>query len=197
MKASVHKRKSGWVASFQIAVTGKRRQVQVSSYEAGLALIESEEAKRPQAQVPSYRDQLEEGLALIKSEYEKLSPTPQPSMQRTSRVGAPASVLRKQLAIFSTFDTEDRGMYLHHFEVFLFIAENEKVSYKDVEDEFNITNAAASRTLNSLSTFARHRQRAIGLIEIERCPNEGRRYLARLSTKGKRAYNLITSLSSS
>ena len=171
MKASVHKRKSGWVASFPSAVTGKRRQVQVSSYEAGLALIESEKAK----------------LKLV----------PQPSMQRTLQIGDPTSVLRKQLAIFSTFDTEDRGMFLHHMEVFLFVGENEKVSYKDVEDEFNISNAAASRTLNSLSTFARHRQRAIGLIEIIRDPVEGRRYLARLSAKGKQAYKLITSLSSS
>ena len=107
------------------------------------------------------------------------------------------STLRKQLAVFSALDTEDRGMYLHHMEVFLFVGEKGKVSYKDVENEFDISNAAASRTLTSLSVFARHRQRAIGVIEIIRDPVEGRRYLARLSTKGKQAYKLITSLSSS
>ena len=107
------------------------------------------------------------------------------------------SALRQQLAVFSALDTENRGMYLHHIEIFLFIAEKGKVSYAEIEEWFDISNAAASRTLNSLSAFARHRQRAIGLVEIIRDPAEGRRYLAQLSTKGKQVYKLITSLSSS
>ena len=172
MQFSVNKRKSGWVASFPSAVTGKRRQVQVSSYEEGLALIESEKAKH--------------------------SRHPSPELQTTFNAAyhyEPITVLRKQLALFSAFDPqEQRGMYLHHLEIFLFIGENGKVSYRDVEDEFGISNAAASRTINSLCTFARHRKKAIGLVEIIRDPMEGRRYLAQLSSKGKQAYKLITSL---
>ena len=104
------------------------------------------------------------------------------------------STLRQQLAVFSTLDPENRGMYLHHMEIFLFIAEKGRASYADIEQEFNISNAAASRSLNSMSEFARHRRQTTGLIEIMRDPAEGRRYLARLTAKGHQIYKLITSL---
>ena len=104
------------------------------------------------------------------------------------------SALRQQLAIFSSLDPEDRGMYLHHMEIFLFIAEKGRASYADIEQEFNISNASASRSLNSMSEFARHRRQATGLIEIVRDPAEGRRYLARPTAKGHQIYKLITSL---
>ena len=79
----------------------------------------------------------------------------------------------------------------------MFVGEKGYASYLDIEEEFDISNAAASRTLNSLSASARHRQRAVGLVEIIRDPLEGRRYLVKLTEKGKQAYELITLLSSS
>ena len=104
------------------------------------------------------------------------------------------STLRQQLALFSTLDTERRGLYLHHMEIFLYVAEKGRASYAEIEQEFSISNAAASRSLNSMTTFARHRQSTSGLIEIIRDPAEGRRYLARLTAKGKQVYKLITDL---
>ncbi len=104
------------------------------------------------------------------------------------------SSLRQQLAVFSALDPENRGMYLHHMEIFLFIAEKGRASYADIEQEFNISNAAASRSLNSISMFARHRNHQLGLIEIMRDPAEGRRYLARLTPKGKNIAKLIWEL---
>jgi len=41
-------------------------------------------------------------------------------------------------------------MYLHHMEIFLFIAEKGRASYAYIEQEFNICNASASRSLNSM-----------------------------------------------
>ena len=104
------------------------------------------------------------------------------------------STLRQQLAVFSTLDPENRGMYLHHMEIFLYVAEKGRASYSEIEAEFNISNAAASRSLNAMSEFARHRKQATGLIEIIRDPAEGRRYLARPTAKGHQVYKLITSL---
>ena len=106
------------------------------------------------------------------------------------------STLRQQLAVFSTLDPENRGMYLHHMEIFLFIAEKGRASYADIEQEFNISNAAASRSLHSMGEFARHRRQATGLIEIIRDPAEGRRYLAKLTPKGKNIAKLIWDIGS-
>ena len=104
------------------------------------------------------------------------------------------STLRQQLAVFSTLDPENRGMYLHHMEIFLFIAEKGRASYADIEKEFSISNASASRSLNTISEFARHRKQAIGLISIFRDPSEGRRYAAKLTAKGEQVAKLLANI---
>lgn len=73
---------------------------------------------------------------------------------------------------------------LHHAQVFLFIAQEESCTYKQIQDRFEISNASASRIVNSLSEHARHRKSCLGLVEVVIDPREGRRYLVRLSKKG-------------
>ncbi len=74
---------------------------------------------------------------------------------------------------------------VHHVQVFLFIAENTSCTYREIEEKFGVTNASASRIVNSLSDSARHRVSALGLVEVFIDPEEGRRYRVRLTKKGK------------
>ena len=105
-----------------------------------------------------------------------------------------ASTLRKQLCALSTCDPNDRQLFLHHMEIFLFIAEKGRATYADIEKEFSISNASASRSLNTISEFARHRRQAIGLISIFRDPSEGRRYAAKLTAKGEQVAKLLANI---
>ena len=79
------------------------------------------------------------------------------------------------------------AFYLHHLSILLTIAEAgpKGCTYADIEKRHCLSNAAASRSVNSLSGFARHRKNAMGLVEIFRCPDEGRRYRVRLTSKGQ------------
>jgi len=73
---------------------------------------------------------------------------------------------------------------LHHAQVFLFIAQEETCTYRQIQDRFEISNASASRIVNALGDHARHRKTCLGLVEVVIDPREGRRYLVRLSKKG-------------
>ena len=91
--------------------------------------------------------------------------------------------LEKALKLFG--DLDPGALPLHHAQIFLFIAEMKSCTYREIEEKFDISNASASRVVNSLSKKARHRQTSLGLIDVYIDPEEGRRYRARLSKKGK------------
>ena len=58
-------------------------------------------------------------------------------------------------------------------------------TYAAIEARLGISNAAASRSVNSLSASARHRKtEPMGLVEVFIDPEEGRRYRVRLTKKG-------------
>jgi len=84
------------------------------------------------------------------------------------------------------------GMYVHHISILLYVAEHGPSTYKEMEDELQLSNASISRSVNALSNFARHRQDSLGLLEIFKDPHEGRRYLVDLSRKGRAMVKLIT-----
>ena len=77
-------------------------------------------------------------------------------------------------------------MPVHHCQILLFIAAGGPagITYADIEARFCLSNAAASRTVNTLSEGARHRKSSLGLVEIFRDVEEGRRYRVRLTAKG-------------
>lgn len=100
-----------------------------------------------------------------------------------------ASTLRRQLAVFG--DLMPGKQYLHHFQVFLFIAEQGSVTYRQVEDEFHISNASASRIICSLGSVANHRKETMDLVQVTADPAEGRRLKARLTKKGRLIYDQI------
>ena len=88
------------------------------------------------------------------------------------------------------------GLYVHHFQILLTIREagSTGCTYGDIERRHSLSNAAASRSVNSLSGFARHRKTAMGLVEIFRDPGEGRRYRVRLTSKGQALMRSIEQL---
>ena len=84
------------------------------------------------------------------------------------------------------FNALDPGaLPLHHARIFCEILQNGSMTYREIEEKFSLSNASASRVVNSLSNQARHRQTSLGLVEIYIDPEEGRRYRAKASKKGK------------
>jgi len=102
--------------------------------------------------------------------------------------------LANALQIVNTLDPG--GFHLHHLQILLtvFEAGESGCTYADIERRHNLSNAAASRSVNAMSSFARHRKNAQGLVEIFRCPEEGRRYRVRLTQKGKSLMKSIEQL---
>lgn len=81
----------------------------------------------------------------------------------------------------------DSSIPLHQIAMVLFIGEHSSAgcTYAAIEARLGISNAAASRSVNSLSTSARHRKtEPMGLVEVFIDPAEGRRYRVRLTKKG-------------
>ena len=74
---------------------------------------------------------------------------------------------------------------LHHAQVFLFIAERGSCTYREIEQRFGISNASASRIVNSLGEHSGHRKAPLGLIQVGIDPAEGRRYRCRLTKRGE------------
>ena len=88
------------------------------------------------------------------------------------------------LALFSALDPW--RLPLHHAQVLLYLVrENQPVTYRQIEQEFGVSNASASRIVNSLSSDSPHRKNCLGLVETVQDPAEGRRLLVRLTAKGK------------
>ncbi|BAQ94421.1 Transcriptional regulators (MarR) [uncultured phage_MedDCM-OCT-S31-C1] len=92
--------------------------------------------------------------------------------------------LDKALALFSALDPW--RLPLHHAQVLLYLVrEKQAVTYRQIEQEFGVSNASASRIVNSLSEESPHRKNCLGLVETVQDPAEGRRLLVRLTAKGK------------
>lgn len=74
---------------------------------------------------------------------------------------------------------------LHHARLFLEVARTEPCTFEHLERELNLTNSSVSRTVSALSERNRHGDRGYRLLTIERDPEEYRRFLVRLSPKGR------------
>lgn len=102
--------------------------------------------------------------------------------------------LANALEIVNSLDPS--SFQLHHLQILLTIREagTAGCTYGDIETRHSLSNAAASRSVNAMSSFARHRKSAMGLVEIIRDPEEGRRYRVRLTTKGQALMRSIEQL---
>ena len=88
------------------------------------------------------------------------------------------------------------GLYVHHLQILVTIREAGPAgcSYRTIEERHGLSNASASRSENALSDNARHRKTSMGLVEIRRDPNEGRRYVVVLTKKGEALMRSIEQL---
>ena len=91
--------------------------------------------------------------------------------------------LASALAIFNSLHPS--ALPLHHAQVLVFIAQKGACAYAEIEEEFNLSNASASRICGALSDASNRRKETLNLIEIFRDPTEGRRHRVRLNAKGK------------
>jgi DNA-binding MarR family transcriptional regulator len=74
---------------------------------------------------------------------------------------------------------------LHHARLFLEVATSEPCSFEHLEERLSLTNSSISRSVSALSDRNRHGDRGYRLLTVERDPAEGRRFLVRLSPKGR------------
>jgi len=80
---------------------------------------------------------------------------------------------------------ETEAIPIHQIQIVLFVGISGDVTYKQIEDELSLSNAAVSRSISSLSAFSRHRVTpGYGLVEKFIDPDEGRRYRVKLAPKG-------------
>ena len=122
-----------------------------------------------------------------------------PSTVRDTYPGQRTPMDRSRLAaaleVFGSL--ADSSLPLHQVQMVLFIGEHGPAgcTYAEIENRLGISNAAASRSVNSLSTSARHRKtEPMGLVEVFIDPAEGRRYRVRLTKKGLNLMRAIDQL---
>jgi DNA-binding MarR family transcriptional regulator len=91
--------------------------------------------------------------------------------------------LSQALTVFSAQDPT--RFPLHHARLFLEVARAEPCTFEHLQEALNLTNSSVSRSVSALSERNRHGDRGYRLLSFERDPDEGRRYLVRLSSKGR------------
>jgi DNA-binding MarR family transcriptional regulator len=75
---------------------------------------------------------------------------------------------------------------VHHLEVFLYVAQKGRCTYEDIQEELNLSNSTVSRTVHALGVMHRKGYKGLGLLSLDRDPEEGRRFLVSLSDKGQK-----------
>lgn len=91
--------------------------------------------------------------------------------------------LANALAAFAVLDRT--GFPLHHAQVFLAVAQKGRMTYQEIQEDFGLSNASASRTVNALGQTNRNGGQGFDLLAVIPDPNEGRRFLVRLTPKGE------------
>ena len=81
---------------------------------------------------------------------------------------------------------------IHQIQIVLFGGIKGTVTYRQIENEFSLSNAAVRRSISSLSAFSRHRvTHGYGLVEKFIDPDEGRRYRVKLAPKGLMLFEFL------
>ena len=94
--------------------------------------------------------------------------------------------------VLDLFATQDATHFPSHFaRFFIAVCQQEPCTIQAAADSLGISNSAASRTANALGAEHRTGRAGFGLITSERDPDEGRRYLLRLTPKGEALKRLL------
>jgi DNA-binding MarR family transcriptional regulator len=92
-------------------------------------------------------------------------------------------LLEAALAVFSVLDPAQ--LPLHHVQLFLVVASKGSCTYREIEEALSLSNASVSRTINSLAQVHRTGREGHQLLVVHKDPEEGRRHLVSLSSRGK------------
>lgn len=74
---------------------------------------------------------------------------------------------------------------LHHVQLFLAVAADAPVTYRHLEEALSLNNGTVSRAVAALGTEHWRGYPGFGLLDVYRDPDEGRRFLVRLTAKGR------------
>lgn len=91
--------------------------------------------------------------------------------------------LGSALSLFAAQDPT--GLPLHHVRLWLEVARQGSCTFEHLEEALQLTNSSVSRSVAALSDRNRHGDRGLRLLQVERDPAMGRRFLVRLSPKGR------------
>ena len=88
------------------------------------------------------------------------------------------------------------AVFVHHVSVFISIAEAgaSGTTYADLETRHGLSNAGVSRSCNALSEYARHRKTSLGLVELYRDVEHGKRLRVRVTQKGAAVFRSLKQL---
>ena len=100
--------------------------------------------------------------------------------------------LARALDVFKTLDPAQ--LPAHRIRFFLEIAQHGPIEYKDLEARLVTSNASVSRNVQALSDVREDGRAGFGLVETFKYPADGRRFLVRLTTKGKHLMNQLRAL---
>lgn len=100
--------------------------------------------------------------------------------------------LARALDVFKTLDPAQ--LPAHRIRFFLEIAQHGPIEYKDLEARLVTSNASVSRNVQALSDVREDGRAGFGLVETFKDPADGRRFLVRLTTRGKHLMNQLRAL---
>ena len=100
--------------------------------------------------------------------------------------------LEKSLAVFASLDPTH--LPTHFAQVFLVVAQEEPCTLRKIEERLDLSNSAASRTINALGAVNRKGHEGFGLVTVTRDPKEGRRFIVQLTPKGKALRRQLTGI---
>jgi len=83
---------------------------------------------------------------------------------------------------------------IHFVQIFLAVGEKGQCTFQELMEDLNLTNSAISRSVQALGETHRKGSPGFDLVETFKDPAEGRRFLVRLSTKGKALYRQLQSI---
>lgn len=90
--------------------------------------------------------------------------------------------LERALAAFAVLSPT--AFPLHHAQLFLVVARDGPCTYRHLEEALNVNNGTVSRSVAALGTEHWRGYPGYGLVDVFRDPDEGRRFLVRLTAKG-------------
>lgn len=80
---------------------------------------------------------------------------------------------------------EPTHLPVHFVQVYLVVLADGPCTFRHIEEELALSNSAVSRTVMALGAVTRKGVAGLGLLEVFRDPAEGRRFLVRLSSRGR------------